>query len=715
MSFFAICGRKKSKSNSASSKEGSVSFNYHKQENSSLHHTEEYDEQNLVLRRGFTFQLSAVFENFSQSEIKDAGLRFSIGANDRFIQPRIWENKVIESNENEQKFEVKIPVNAAVGRYKVEVVLPNSSSRPLGSNEEIVVLFNAWHQDDEVYLPDDDSNDKKQEYVLNDDGLLYAGWSNYRGPNPVRWNFGQFEKDILECVFYLLENDRRIRRKPSKSLIMRSDAVWVSRILSAMINSQDDNGVLMGNWTGNYENGRSPTFWNGSVNILQEYYRTKKPVRYGQCWVFSGVLTTVLRAIGIPARSVTNYDSAHDTDNTMTIDKFINEEGEDVDELNHDSVWNFHVWNEIWTKRPDLPNNKYDGWQAVDSTPQEESNKIYQMGPAPVSAVKNGEIYAGFDTGFVFGEVNADRVTWLVKRDRYGYYVIQKTTQRSTSRVGSYISTKKVGSTQREDLTLQYKYREGSDEERKSFETAYSFGAGPRDLAGFLHVEEEGQQLDLVLGTKEENLLVGEPITCYVTAKNKTNKGLTISLTAVIRTIRYNGNVSYLVKTSKFDEVNISSQNEITKEVVLQPEEYVEKLVDLNCFTFVVVAKEIETEKYYVDEAKFQLFNPDAIQVKFDHLPLHTGKNAEVEVIFTNPLPVRLSNIKISIEGAGLLHLTTKTFRKSLQPDEKQTATFSFSPRKSGQRTLLVDVDTTQVKNFKTSVDVTVKRSSRFS
>ena len=62
-----------------SSKEGSVSFNYHKQENSTLHHTEEYDEQNLVLRRGFTFQLSAVFENFSQSEIKDAGLRFSIG------------------------------------------------------------------------------------------------------------------------------------------------------------------------------------------------------------------------------------------------------------------------------------------------------------------------------------------------------------------------------------------------------------------------------------------------------------------------------------------------------------------------------------------------------------------------------------------------------------------------------------------------------------
>ena len=49
---------------------------------------------------------------------------------------------------------------------------------------------------------------------------------------------------------------------------------------------------------------------------------------------------------------------------------------------------------------------------------------------------------------------------------------------------------------------------------------------------------------------------------------------------------------------------------------MLQPEEYVEKLFDQNCFTFVVVAKELESEKYYVDEAKFQLINPDAIQVK---------------------------------------------------------------------------------------------------
>ena len=47
----------------------------------------------------------------------------------------------------------------------------------------------------------------------------------------------------------------------------------------------------------------------------------------------------------------------------------------------------------------------YDGWQAVDATPQEESGGIMRCGPAPVKAIKEGEIFIGQDTSFVFGEV----------------------------------------------------------------------------------------------------------------------------------------------------------------------------------------------------------------------------------------------------------------------------------------------------------------------
>jgi hypothetical protein len=58
------------------------------------------------------------------------------------------------------------------------------------------------------------------------------------------------------------------------------------------VNSPDDNGVLMGNWSDDFDGGTPPTKWMGSMKILQKYYKDKKPVKYGQCWVFSGVLTT---------------------------------------------------------------------------------------------------------------------------------------------------------------------------------------------------------------------------------------------------------------------------------------------------------------------------------------------------------------------------------------------------------------------------------------
>ncbi len=96
---------------------------------------------------------------------------------------------------------------------------------------------------------------------------------------------------------------------------------------------------MVGNWSGNYENGKAPSSWLGSADIFQEYYKTNQPVKYGQCWVFAGVMTTALRALGIPSRCVTNFDSAHDTDASLTIDIIENEDGSRMEEIPVDSIW----------------------------------------------------------------------------------------------------------------------------------------------------------------------------------------------------------------------------------------------------------------------------------------------------------------------------------------------------------------------------------------
>lgn len=49
----------------------------------------------------------------------------------------------------------------------------------------------------------------------------------------------------------------------------------------------------MGNWSGDYSDGKKPTHWTGSAKILRQYEKNKgEPVCFGQCWVFSGLVTT---------------------------------------------------------------------------------------------------------------------------------------------------------------------------------------------------------------------------------------------------------------------------------------------------------------------------------------------------------------------------------------------------------------------------------------
>ncbi len=69
--------------------------------------------------------------------------------------------------------------------------------------------------------------------------------------------------------------------------------VLVKKSHSLQANSNDDRGVLTGRWTETYpKNSTQPWEWTGSIEIIEKYMKRKTPVKYGQCWVFSGLVTT---------------------------------------------------------------------------------------------------------------------------------------------------------------------------------------------------------------------------------------------------------------------------------------------------------------------------------------------------------------------------------------------------------------------------------------
>lgn len=70
---------------------------------------------------------------------------------------------------------------------------------------------------------------------------------------------------------------------------------------------------------------------------------------------------------------MTNYASAHDTETGISVNFHVDQDGRPIKQYNLDSVWSYHVWNECWMQRQDLPTG-YGGWQALDATPQQKSD-----------------------------------------------------------------------------------------------------------------------------------------------------------------------------------------------------------------------------------------------------------------------------------------------------------------------------------------------------
>ncbi|XP_063310997.1 protein-glutamine gamma-glutamyltransferase K [Pelobates fuscus] len=663
-------------------------------ENRQSHHTDQYEYEDLIVRRGKPFKICINFKRSFNIKSDQIAVILQMANGQPITLPLIkefdeggWGCQVSDVSGQKVMLWVNTSAQAPVGKYQLSVrtQCPGGSyAHPTDSSLKVYLLFNPWCRMDAVFM---DNEAWLQEYVLNENGRIYYGTEYQIGERS--WSYGQFDKGVLDAVMYILD-------RGGLSPTSRGDPISVTRVVSALVNSMDDNGVVAGSWADDYPDGVNPVAWVGSVDILLRFHQTGSSVKYGQCWVFAGVTTTVLRCLGIPGRTITNFASAHDTDKNLTFDVYFDENMKPLEDKNSDSVWNYHCWNDCWMTRPDLPPG-YSGWQAIDATPQETSSGTYCCGPSPLLAIKNGLVNIKHDTPFIFSEVNSDKVFY--QRMANGQFKKVHVEERA---VGHCISTKAVGSNAREDITYLYKYPEGSAEERNSVRTAAQYGNKPMAVAEPLTSD------DIVMTVEsQDGVLTGSDINVRVLLNNRSSSRRSLSLTMSVAVMYYNG---VCKESFKNDTRNVSINPGETKSVgmLVSYNEYRTHLLDQAAMMLTVSGIVQETSQKLAKQHTFRIRTPDlAITV---HGEAVVGQQITAEIKFQNPLEIVLHNAVFHVEGPGLQRPKTVPVG-DIGPRKTVSIQENFTPQRPGPRQFIASLESNELNQVHGSTEVVVRSS----
>lgn len=664
--------------------------------NNRNHHTAEAGCTKLIVRRGQAFEIKlqfsprgyeegvdqlALIANTGPCPSEDFGTEAHFKVTDS-LQEGEWSATITSVDGENLVLSVISPSDARIGKYALSLETSTETGEESCNLGEFYLLFNPWCPEDAVYM---ENEEERTEYVVTQHGIIFQGTKNF--PTSVPWNFGQFEEYILEASLEVLDKNPKFVEDSTTDCTQRNDPVYVSRIISAMVNCNDDNGILFGSWDNNYSDGVSPMFWIGSVDILRRWRKYScQAVRYGQCWVFAAVACSVLRCLGIPARVITNYNSAHDTNKNLVIEQYLDDQGKKQNK-GRDMIWNFHCWVEAWMNRLDLPEG-YDGWQVVDPTPQEKSDGVYCCGPAPVFAVKEGDLAINYDVPFVFAEVNADVITYIEQKNG------TVTQTKSTAQVGQNISTKAVGKDSREDITHTYKYPEGSEDERRVYEKANQQSEVPRTMK-----EDVPHEIDMKIKVSE-NMDKGSDFDVFAVIRNNTGEDKDCRLTFCARPTSYTGQVGPECGQKDIPNLNLQANAEQTVPLRVLYTKYGSTLTQDNMIKVVALLRDNSSQDILLAMRDIYVKNPD-IKVRVLGEPKQQ-KKLVAEISMTNPLSEPLLECSFSVEGAGLTDgLVVTKLDSPVEPGQEAKVRVNLMPQLSGLRKLAVDFESDHLKGVK--------------
>ncbi|PNJ15982.1 EPB42 isoform 4 [Pongo abelii] len=529
---------------------------------------------------------------------------------------------------------------------------------------------------------------QRTEYLLNQNGLIYLGTADCI--QAESWDFGQFEGDVIDLSLCLLSADKQVEKW--------SQPVHVARVLGALLHYLKEKRVLPTPQTQATQEGALLNKRRGSVPILRQWLTGRgRPVYDGQAWVLAAVACTVLRCLGIPARVVTTFASAQGTGGRLLVDEYYNEEGLQNGEGQRGRIWIFQTSTECWMTRPALPQG-YDGWQILH--PSAPNGVLGFCDLVPVRAVKEGMLGLTPAVSDLFAAINASCVVWKCCEDG-----TLELTDSNTKYVGNNISTKGVGSDRCEDITQNYKYPEGSLQEKEvlervkkeKMEHGKDNGIRPPSL-------ETANPLYLLLKAPSSLPLRGDA-QISVTLVNHSEQEKAVQLAIGVQAVHYNGVLAAKLWRKKLP-LTLSANLEKTITINLFFSNFERNPPENTFLRLTAMATH--------SESSLSCFAQEDIAICRPHLAIKMPEKAEqyqpltASVSIQNSLDAPMEDCVISILGRGLIHRERSYRFRSVWPENTMCAKFQFTPTHVGLQRLTVEVDCNMFQNLTNYKSVTV-------
>jgi len=552
-----------------------------------------------------------------------------------------------EAGKKTLQYSIQLADTAPIGQYTFHAAVRKKANGTVSSRvafpKPVVILFNPWSTRDSVFMEDKAA---RGEYVENTNGLFRTEVDN----RDRTWRYGQFDVITLDTLLRLLTAPTLDQNPEQMSAAVRADPVKFSRAIARSVEL-----YVQGDWVlEQFAPGEtSPRLWKDSTQLFEKFKNA--PVKYARCWVYANMMTSLFRCAGLPARSVSCLQAAHERFPTNGfVDIFEIKQGANwvVDATKTvDRAWGFHAWNEAWMKRPDRVD--CDGWQAVDAT--------YGTGPAPVKAI----------LAKTPGDYETDSFVMAVGTP-IQYWRNNKVDRTDTKSIGKKIITKKIGVAAEEDIVRNYKPAPRAP------------GAGPPE----------------VIWQIPETSPAGEDVLVVAHLSNPDAIPVTIDLTVSAYAECYDQSPRGEAKPPESRTVTLAGGEADHAETFTIPWSMYE--------SFAAVSDHLRVDAFAVCEAldagwpnvSYVVFDAPNLTVARTSLPLiATGETASFSIEFRNTSAATLSGCEVTLQAQGTLDSGAAPeviVLGAVAPDASFAWTRSFPGLANGSGGLLVQVTSDQ-------------------